>query len=186
MLRVVHVGFVVYNMALEQVSVQLLWFLWVSLIPLLLHIYSCFISELDNGPISGHSSPSPIITRMAELVDTWEYMNAVPGEMGWPQETTELATLSTYLTPLNFHVWCYMRNMVYGRRVSRKKALLHGMFSAEIHMNGPNVLCKVQIILNFRHPQPFRIRPSTYDIFTGNGVKNKICKYWHEDIRNPL
>jgi hypothetical protein len=65
-------------------------------------------------------------------------MNAVPGEMGWPQETTELATLSTYLTPLNFHVWCYMRNMVYGCRVSRKKALLHGMFSAEIHMNGPN------------------------------------------------
>jgi hypothetical protein len=54
--RAVHVGFVVDKVALGQVSLGVLRLSPVSIIPPLLHIHSCIILRLGNGPISGRNS----------------------------------------------------------------------------------------------------------------------------------
>jgi hypothetical protein len=55
MSRAVHVGFVVDRGEVELVSVRVLWFYPVNIIPLLLHILSCVNCGLDSGPIGCHS-----------------------------------------------------------------------------------------------------------------------------------
>jgi hypothetical protein len=48
-----HVGFVVDKMEMGQVSLRLLRFPLVNIIPPLPHIHSWIIFETENGPISG-------------------------------------------------------------------------------------------------------------------------------------
>jgi hypothetical protein len=55
--RVAHLGFVVDKVALGQVFLRVLRFSPVSIIPPLLHIHTCMIWGLDNGPASGRSYP---------------------------------------------------------------------------------------------------------------------------------
>jgi hypothetical protein len=50
--RAVHVEFVMDKVALGQVSLRVLRFFPVSIIPPLLHIHSCINWEMDNGPVS--------------------------------------------------------------------------------------------------------------------------------------
>jgi hypothetical protein len=51
--RSVHVGFVVEKVALGKIFLPVFRFFPVSIIPPLLHIYSCIIWGLDKGPIRG-------------------------------------------------------------------------------------------------------------------------------------
>jgi hypothetical protein len=54
--RAAHMGFVVDKIALGQVSLRVLRFSPVSIIPTLLHIYSYIIWGMENGPVNGRSS----------------------------------------------------------------------------------------------------------------------------------
>jgi hypothetical protein len=54
--KAVHVEFVVDRVALGQVFLRVLQFLLVSVIPPLLHIHSCIVCGIDNGPVRGRSS----------------------------------------------------------------------------------------------------------------------------------
>jgi hypothetical protein len=46
----------------------------------------------------------------------------------------------------------YMRNMVCECKINRKEEQQHGVFNTARCMNDCDVLCKVQIILNFEYP----------------------------------
>jgi hypothetical protein len=54
--RADNVGFVVDKVALELVSLRILWFSPVNIIPPMLHIQSCITWVMDNGPVSSHTS----------------------------------------------------------------------------------------------------------------------------------
>jgi hypothetical protein len=54
--RSVHVTFSVDKVTLGQVSLRVLRFPPVNIIPPLLHIHTCNIWGMDNGPVSGRSS----------------------------------------------------------------------------------------------------------------------------------
>jgi hypothetical protein len=54
--------------------------------------------------------------------------------------------------PVDFQVRGYMKNMVYERKVNRREELHYRIFDAARSRNDPEVLRKVRIILNFKHP----------------------------------
>jgi hypothetical protein len=55
-------------------------------------------------------------------------------------------------TSLPYIIGLHKKNMVYGRKENRREELHHRIFDAERCMNDPDVLRKVQIILNFKYP----------------------------------
>jgi hypothetical protein len=54
------------------------------------------------------------------------------------------------LLPLDCHVWGFMKNVAYEHKVNRREELHYQIFYAARWMNDPDVVHKVQIILNFK------------------------------------
>jgi hypothetical protein len=86
--------------------------------------------------------------------------------MNWSWWSAELATAVT-----GPHSPGYMRNMAYEHKVNRGEEL-HQIFYAERRMNDPDVLRKVQNILNLKFPKN---QTCIHMIFpTGNDLRNKL------------
>jgi hypothetical protein len=74
--RAIHLIFVVGKVALGQVSLRVLRFSPVSIIPPPLHIHSCIIWGMDSAPVSGqvpqrHSHPIATVTTACVVYSSW-------------------------------------------------------------------------------------------------------------------
>jgi hypothetical protein len=58
------------------------------------------------------------------------------GTQNWPPR-------SQNLNPLDYHVWGYMKAMVYEQKVNMREELVHQILSAARSINNAAVLCKV-------------------------------------------
>jgi hypothetical protein len=54
--------------------------------------------------------------------------------------------------PQDFHIWGYIKYMIYERKLSRREEIYHRIFDVARRMNDPDVVRKVQIILNLKYP----------------------------------
>jgi hypothetical protein len=100
-----------------------------------------------------HNGATPHFCRhmMAYLSEQFPYQCTCHGDLqNWP-------TRSPDFTLLDFHVWGYMKNMVYECKLNRRQELLHQTFYAERCMNDPDVSLKVQIFLNFKYPELYNL-----------------------------
>lgn len=79
-----------------------------------------------------------------------EYLNEqIPNRLLWWSTDGDTAVPAPH-SPLDFQVLGDNKNMVYECIVNRIDKI-HQIFNAARHMNDIEVLCKVQIILNFIH-----------------------------------
>ena len=62
------------------------------------------------------------------------------GKQNWPPR-------SPVLNPLDYHVWCYMKAMVYAHKVNTREELLQPILSAAISISNATVLRNVTISL---------------------------------------
>jgi hypothetical protein len=83
------------------------------------------------------------------LVDMTVLEWADPSSLDWLWWCVELASMVSGHHS-HFHVWCYMREIVYDCKVNRREVPHNWISHAARHMNGPNVLHKVEIVLNFK------------------------------------
>jgi len=61
------------------------------------------------------------------------------GAQNWPSQSPDLG-------PLDYHVWGYMKAMVYAHKVNTREELLQWNLSAARSINNAAVLCKVKVL----------------------------------------
>jgi hypothetical protein len=115
-----------------------------------------------------------------EWADTW------PMDWWW---STEFATAVTGTQlHLHFHAWGYKKNMANEHKVNRREKLHHRIFDAARCMSDPDALCKAQISWISNTRRSVTIERWTYvckTFLTGNDLRNKILKYWHNVTGHP-
>ena len=111
---------------------------WCSIM-LVIHLYPYHIQHLEPVDMCSRLEAPPHFSQVVRQYLNHKFPNwwiGCGGAQNWPPR-------SPYLNPLDYHVWGYMKAMVYGHKVNRREELLQWILSAARSINNTAMLHRV-------------------------------------------